>query len=185
MPTHSHSLQNNFLIAMPQMHDANFSGAITYICEHNEHGAMGVIINRPADLNLDEVLKQLDISMQVDNQPIYAGGPVQGERGFIIHTGSPNWESSMRVSPTICLTTSRDILEAIGDGKGPKQYLLALGYAGWSEGQLEQELKENIWLTCRANHQVLFNTPDTEKFESAVSILGIDMAQLNGQIGHA
>jgi len=185
MPTHSHSLQNNFLIAMPQMHDPNFGGSLTYICEHNEHGAMGVIINKPLDLNLDSVLEQLDIPMQTENQPIYAGGPVQQERGFIIHTGAPSWESSMRVSPTISLTTSRDILEAIGNGSGPKEFLLALGYAGWSEGQLEQELKENIWLTCHANHQVLFNTPDEAKFKSAVSILGIDMDQLSGQIGHA
>ena len=185
MPTHNDSLQNNFLIAMPQMHDPNFSGSLTYICEHNEYGAMGIIVNRPTALDIEEVLEQLEIPCQSKGEHVYSGGPVQIERGFILHTGTPSWESSMPVSPELSLTTSRDILEAIGSGSGPDKYILALGYAGWGEGQLERELKENAWLTCTANLQVLFDIPDEAKFKAAVSILGIDTDQLSGQIGHA
>lgn len=185
MPSHPDSLQNNFLIAMPQMHDPNFAGSLTYICEHNGYGAMGIVVNKPTGLDLEEVLGQLDIPCQNGHQPVYAGGPVQIERGFILHTGAPVWESSMPVSPALSLTTSKDILEAIASGEGPNKYLLALGYAGWGEGQLENELKDNAWLTCSADLQVLFDIPDEAKFKAAVSILGIDTDQLNGQIGHA
>ena len=185
MPIHKDSLQNNFLIAMPQMHDPNFSGSLTYICEHNEYGAMGIIVNRPTELELEDVLEQLDIPCKSRGEQVYSGGPVQIERGFILHTGAPTWESSMPVSAELSLTTSRDILEAIGSGTGPQKYILALGYAGWGEGQLERELTENAWLTCSANLQVLFDIPDDAKFKAAVSILGIDTDQLSGQIGHA
>lgn len=170
---------------MPQMHDPNFAGSLTYLCEHNEHGAMGIVVNRPTGLDLEEVLSQLDIPCQNGHHQVYAGGPVQIERGFILHTGTPDWESSMPVSSALSLTTSKDILEAIAAGKGPDKYLLALGYAGWGEGQLERELKENAWLTCSADLQVLFDIPDESKFKAAVSILGIGTDQLNGQIGHA
>lgn len=167
------------------MYDPNFAGTLTYICEHNEDGAMGIIINRPSGLALKEVLEQLDISVGNNEAPVYAGGPVQVERGFILHTGAPSWDSSMSVSRNLSLTTSLDILEAIANNTGPEKYLVALGYAGWGEGQLERELTDNTWLTCTADPTVVFDTPDDAKFRSAVSILGIDTDQLSGQIGHA
>lgn len=185
MSTSNNNLQNNFLIAMPQMLDPNFSGTLTYICEHNEYGAMGITINKPSDLDLAEILEQLEIPLQARNQNVYAGGPVQNERGFVLHTGPDSWQSSLKISTDINLTTSKDILSAIGQGQGPEQYLVALGYAGWGAGQLEQELKENIWLTCTANPKVLFDSPYQQKFNDAVAILGIDTDQLNGQVGHA
>ena len=175
---------------MPQMLDPNFSGTLTYICEHNEHGAMGITINKPADLSLVDVLDQLDIALQGKDQTVYSGGPVQHERGFVLHTdsGKPSnkqWQSSLQIAENINLTSSKDILTAIGEGGGPEKYLVALGYAGWGAGQLEQELKENIWLTCTADLGVLFDSPCDEKFKNAVAILGIATDQLNGQIGHA
>lgn len=179
------NLQNHFLIAMPQLMDPNFSGTITYLCEHNEHGAMGIVINRPTELSLKDILAQLDIPLESDDQILYAGGPVQLERGFVLHTDTREWQSTMQITPHIRLTTSKDILSAIASGEGPDDFLIALGYAGWGAGQLEQELADNAWLTCRANHEVLFNTPDDDKFHEAMAILGIDSAQLNGQIGHA
>jgi len=170
---------------MPQMQDPNFSGTLTYICEHNEDGAMGIVINRPTPLHVSEVLEQLDIVVENGHNPVHAGGPVQIERGFIIHTGSPAWESSMALTSDLSLTTSKDLLEAIGRNEGPDEYLLALGYAGWGEGQLEAEIKENAWLTCKADPDVIFRTPDAEKFAAALSILGIDSSQLSGSAGHA
>lgn len=175
---------------MPQMLDPNFSGTLTYICEHNEHGAMGITINKPADLSLADILEQLDISLQSKDQTVYAGGPVQFERGFVLHInsgkpGDQQWQSSLKITEDINLTSSKDVLTAIGEGRGPEKFLVALGYAGWGAGQLEQELKENIWLTCTANPSVLFDSPCNEKFKDAVAILGIATNQLNGQIGHA
>jgi len=185
MPDKTESLQNHFLIAMPQLHDPNFSGALTYICEHTEDGAMGLIVNKPSGLHLNEVLEQLELPNSANDTLIYAGGPVQMEHGFVLHSGSSIWDSSLQISDNLSLTTSRDILQAIGENQGPEHYLLALGYAGWGAGQLEQELKENTWLTCRANQEILFHTPDAHKLRSALAILGIDTDQLNGQIGHA
>ncbi|MDX1453478.1 MAG: YqgE/AlgH family protein, partial [Oleiphilaceae bacterium] len=152
------NLQNHFLIAMPQLLDPNFSGTITYLCEHNEHGAMGIVINRPTELSLQDILEQLEIPLKSDDQILYAGGPVQLERGFVLHTDQREWQSSMNITPQIRLTSSKDILSAIANGEGPEQFLIALGYAGWGAGQLEQELADNAWLTCRANQEVMFNT---------------------------
>ncbi len=179
------NLQNHFLIAMPQLVDPNFSGTLTYLCEHNEHGAMGIVVNRPTDLSLHDILEQLDISLEAADQTLYAGGPVQLERGFVLHTDTREWQSTLPIADQIRLTTSKDILAAIAAGEGPEHFLIALGYAGWGAGQLEQEIAENAWLTCRANEDVLFTTPDNEKLHKAMAILGIDSNQLNGQIGHA
>lgn len=179
------NLQNHFLIAMPQLVDPNFSGTLTYLCEHNEHGAMGIVVNRPTDLSLKDILEQLDISLEASDQTLYAGGPVQLERGFVLHTDTREWQSTLAITDQIRLTTSKDILAAIAAGEGPEHFLIALGYAGWGAGQLEQEIAENAWLTCRANENVLFETPNSEKLHQAMAILGIDSNQLNGQIGHA
>lgn len=185
MSNQSANLQNHFLIAMPQMMDPNFSGTITYLCEHNEHGAMGIVVNRPTDMMLGEIFEQLNFPFEGNDHAIYAGGPVQLERGFVLHTDRRNWESTIHISPQVNLTSSKDILAAIAKGHGPDDYLVALGYAGWGAGQLEQELADNAWVVCSATEDILFHTPDADKQSKALSLLGIDSNQLSGQIGHA
>ena len=184
-------------MSMPQMKDPNFSGTLTYICEHNEQGAMGIVINRPADIGLSELLAQLDIDFTGNEQTVYAGGPVEQDRGFILHGSKLEaadleeaseqlaWQSSLQITDEINLTTSKDILSAIADGSGPKDYVIALGYAGWGNGQLEQELAENTWLCCPANTEILFHQNNDKKMSLAMAIIGVDPSQLNGQIGHA
>lgn len=179
------SLRDQFLIAMPRMKDPNFEGTVTYICDHNEHGAMGIVVNRPLDMKLGEILAQLDFGGENIDSPIYAGGPVQMERGFVLHSPQGEWQSSLKISEGISLTTSRDILEALATDQGPKESLVALGYAGWGAGQLEQEILENCWLTCPSSENILFSTPHNKKFDSAISLLGFDPSQLSDQAGHA
>lgn len=185
MSDQSSNLQHHFLIATPQMVDPNFSGTLTYLCEHDEHGAMGIIVNRPTELMLGEIFEQLNFPYEGDDHAIYAGGPVQLDRGFVLHTDERDWESSIHIADNVRLTSSKDILAAIAEGDGPKDYLVALGYAGWGAGQLEQELTDNCWLVCSASEEILFHTPDQGKQDKALSLLGIDATQLNGQIGHA
>ena len=181
------SLKNHFLIAMPQMADPNFSGTLTYICEHNEDGAMGIIFNRPSPLFLGEILAQLDYDFKGErsNAIVYEGGPVQQDRGFVLHTDKRKWKSNLSITEDMHLTTSKDILEAIADNDGPDTFLIALGYAGWGSGQLEKELIENTWLTCQAETDTLFHTENGDKFAKAVGQLGIDINQLSSQSGHA
>jgi len=170
---------------MPQMQDPNFNGTLTYICEHNEQGAMGIIINRPIELSLAELLDQLDFPLKGQESTIYAGGPVEPERGFILHNDTRDWEASLDTSPSLKLTSSKDILQAISEDEGPENFLIALGYAGWSEGQLEQELAENTWLFCPSSQDILFHKNSHEKLPLAMRKMGIDLNQLSGQIGHA
>jgi len=179
------SLRNQFLIAMPQMRDPNFDGTVTYICDHNEHGAMGIIINRPLELRLGEILGQLELGGQDIDRPIYGGGPVQMERGFVLHSPQGEWQSSLQISEGVCLTTSKDILAALAEEKGPEENLVALGYAGWGAGQLEQEITENCWLTCPSSEEILFHTHYSKKFDTAIALLGFDPSQLSDQAGHA
>ena len=179
------SLQNHFLIAMPQLVDPHFGGALTYICEHNENGAMGIIVNKPSGIGLDDILEQLEVPSTGSDREVYAGGPVQMERGFILHQGTTGWKSTMKIADDIFLTTSMDILHAIGSGTGPEHYLVALGYAGWGAGQLEQELVDNSWLTCSFKRGILFDMPSGDRFNAAIASLGIGKEQLNSQIGHA
>lgn len=179
------SLQDHFLISMPQLEDPNFSGALTYICEHSTQGAMGIIVNKPSGLTLEEILEQLDIPSHSNQDIVYAGGPVQMDRGFILHSSEKTWESSMQITPNCCLTTSLDILEAIASDEGPSDYLIALGYAGWGAGQLEQELAENTWLTCQADQKILFDTPNSKKLNAAMASLGVNASQLSSKMGHA
>lgn len=183
------SLQNHFLIAMPSLEDPYFSRSLTYICEHNDEGAMGIVINQPSTMNLKELLEQTDKDLTVSDekaeQIVLAGGPVSQERGFVLHSTQQGWGSSLALAPGIMVTTSRDILTAIGNNTGPDEALIALGYAGWTAGQLEQEMQDNAWLTIEADEDILFNTPIHKKWQAAVNKLGIDVWQLAPGAGHA
>ncbi|MEG3765670.1 YqgE/AlgH family protein [Alteromonas sp. 14N.309.X.WAT.G.H12] len=183
------SLQNHFLIAMPSLEDPYFSRSITYICEHNGEGAMGIVINQPSNMTLKELLEQTDKDAQFSDdtaeQIILAGGPVGQERGFVLHTDQGEWSSSLTLAPGIVVTTSKDILSAIGHKDGPDSALIALGYAGWEAGQLEHEMQENAWLTIEADTDILFQTPIHKKWQAAVQKLGIDVWQLTPGVGHA
>lgn len=183
------SFQNHFLVAMPVMQDVNFAHAVIYVCVHNEEGAMGMAINRPMlDLNMGEVMQQMSITLTDDNlkqAPVLLGGPVQPERGFLIHKPGSRWQSTLSVADDIAVTSSQDILQALAGGDGPQDFLMVLGFSGWSEGQLEQELANNAWLTVPADPKILFDTPFNERWEAAGSLLGIHMGDLSDEVGHA
>lgn len=184
----STNLTNQFLIAMPGLVDPNFHQTVTYICAHNEEGAMGIVINRPLNFALGEVLSQMELSSankDILNLPVYHGGPVQTDRGFVLHTIAYNWESSINVSDNISVTTSRDILESIAEGNGPDHSLIALGYAGWAAGQLEYELKENVWLNGPAESNIIFDTPYDRRWEKSAELLGVDLEKISREAGHA
>jgi len=184
----SSSLANHFLIAMPTLDDPNFSQTVTYICEHTDDGALGIVINRPADLSLGELFEHMGIEADTGSDTtssVYIGGPVQRERGFVIHTPPGEWDACMAIDDRIAITTSQDILEAVARGDGPEQYLVALGYAGWSARQLEEEMANNAWLSGPANTQTLFQTPDSERWQAAASLLGVDLSLMSSQSGHA
>lgn len=186
--TESTCLTNHFLIAMPQLADPNFFHSVTYICEHNDDGAMGIVINRPLEIGLAEVLDHIDIQGNEKNlkdQIIFMGGPVQPERGFVIHSPAKQWDSSLLVTDDIGVTTSRDILTAIANDQGPEQFVIALGYAGWGNGQLEQEIKQNSWLSGPATKEILFEVPYQQRWEAAASSLGVDVNLISGDAGHA
>jgi len=180
-------LNNQFIIAMPNLADPNFFHTVTYLCQHNEEGALGIVINRSAEMKLGEIFKQMNIrvtSIGAAETPVFAGGPVQQERGFVLHTPGGGWDATMVVSDSISLTTSRDVIEAIADGKGPEQYLVALGYAGWGEGQLEQEILANAWLNSPYSRHVLFDAPINMRWQAAAGQIGIDINQLTAPAGH-
>jgi putative transcriptional regulator len=184
----STSLKDHFLLAMPGLDSGLFSGSITYICEHGEAGAMGIVINQPLDLSLVEIFDHLDIATASDfrDQPVLSGGPVQIDHGFVLHPGGGQpWDSSLRVTDDIQLTTSQDILKAIASGTGPEEFVIALGYAGWSAGQLEEEVASNSWLTLPADKRIIFHTPIEQRVATAAAALGIDMNLLTTQAGHA
>lgn len=182
-------LINHFLIAMPRLDDENFTQSVTYICEHNAEGAMGVTINRPSDVLLQDILEQINItakSANVGHQEIYHGGPVQTDRGFILHSKTEKqWDATLNINDDIQLTSSKDILLAIANNEGPEESLITLGYAGWGAGQLEQEIANNFWLSCPADTNIIFNTPIEKRWESAASLLGIDLQLLSNEAGHA
>ncbi|MDD1613587.1 MAG: YqgE/AlgH family protein [Methylococcaceae bacterium] len=180
-------LNNQFIIAMPGLADPNFFHTVTYLCQHNEEGALGIVVNRSAEMKLGEIFKQMKIRVTshcAAETLVFAGGPVQQERGFVLHTSGGGWDATMAVSESISLTTSRDVIEAIAVGKGPEQYLVALGYAGWGEGQLEQEILANAWLNTHYSKHVLFDTPINTRWRAAAEQLGIDINQLTTQAGH-
>lgn len=186
--TEETNLTNHFIIAMPSLQDGNFSESVTYICEHDDNGALGITINRPSEISLSEILSQLQITISSDHiidQTVLNGGPVQIDRGFILHTPAGDWDSSLKVTDNIAVTTSQDIMQAIADNKGPDRSLIALGYAGWGPGQLEYEMSENAWLSCPATEEILFNTPLEKRWRAAALLLGIDLQLLSNQTGHA
>jgi putative transcriptional regulator len=181
-------LTNQFLISMPSLKDPNFEKTVTYVCVHNEEGAMGIVINKPLDIGLGEIFVQMDISVEnpvANNKTVYQGGPVHIDHGFILHQSNQEWDSSIIVSADLCVTTSKDILEAIAEGNGPEESLVALGYAGWSAGQLEQELLDNAWLTGPADKDIIFNTSSDQCWETAANHIGVDIEKLSSDIGHA
>ena len=180
-------LNNQFIIAMPSLADPNFFHTVTYLCQHNQEGALGIVINRSAEMKLGDIFKQMNIratSLCAAETPVFAGGPVQQERGFVLHTTGGGWDASMVISESISLTTSRDVIEAIAVGKGPEQYMVALGYAGWGEGQLEQEILANAWLNTPYSQHVLFDEPINMRWRAAAEQIGIDINQLTTQAGH-
>ena len=181
-------LTNQFLIAMPSLQDPNFHRTVTYLCAHNEEGAMGIVINRPLDLKLGEVLDHMSIEIandRVNNMPVLQGGPVQRERGFVIHEPAGEWDAVLPVGNAIGVATSRDILTAVAQGDGPSRALVALGYAGWGAGQLEREVQQNAWLSGPADSSIIFDLPYEQRYESAARLLGADLERLSGEAGHA
>ena len=182
------SLTNHFLIAMPGLADPNFSRTVTLICEHSSEGAMGLIINRPIDLNLRQILQQMNIEGDAAGKldlPVHLGGPVQGNRGFVVHEPLGSWESTLAVSESLGVSTSRDILVALAHNRGPEHSFLALGYAGWAPGQLEREIAENTWLSGPVDRSILFETPAEQRWGAAANLLGIDLTAISDEAGHA
>ena len=190
------SLKNHFLIAMPDLLDPNFYQSVTYIIEHDEQGAMGMVINHPLNVDFDELFAQLDIPIEnsessqgnnnyMGNKKVISGGPVQIERGFIIHSPHGSWGATMMLSDEIALTTSQDILSAISKNKGPSDVEVILGYAGWEAGQLDHEMLENSWLSVKACPEILFHTPHAKRWKAAAKLIGIDISQLSSETGHS
>jgi putative transcriptional regulator len=182
------NLTGHFLIAMPAMTDPHFAKSVTFICEHNADGAMGVVINHPIDMTLDALFGQINLDLNDDavaGNTVYFGGPVQNERGFVLHQPAGQWESTIAINGETALTTSKDVLEAVANGSGPSKILVTLGYAGWAAGQLEQEILQNAWLSVKAHDSVIFDVPNDDKFDAAMRLLGVSMAQLSEVAGHA
>jgi putative transcriptional regulator len=181
-------LTHHFLIAMPNMVDPYFAKSLTYICEHTDQGALGVVINRPIDLSLQALFERINLKLEpreLHDLPVYFGGPVQTDRGFVLHQPVGEWHSTLKVRNSLGLTTSKDILEAVGRGSGPAKMLVTLGYSGWAAGQLEHELGQNAWLTVEAGEQIIFELPAEEKLPAAMELLGVDFARLSEDTGHA
>ncbi len=182
------SLTNNLLIAMPGMADPNFNSTVTLVCEHNAEGALGIVINRPMEMNLGGLFEQLSLDQsdqELANAPILDGGPVGRERGFVLHNPHGTFETSVAVSDDIQLTLSRDVLDAMAAGSGPDKSLVALGYAGWEAGQLETEMLHNTWLSVPANPEIIFDVPFNDRWTVAAKTIGVDISQMSSHAGHA
>ena len=191
-------LANQFLIAMPGMVDPNFAGTVIYLFEHTERGAMGLVVNRPTELDMGALFEKIELKLEiapVSGQPVYFGGPVQVERGFVLHEPAPEsatqevYSSSLVVPGGLTMTTSKDVLEAVAAGNGPSKFLITLGYAGWSAGQLEEEITSNGWMNVPLSQKqmidIIFDTPSSQRYERTMGHLGFDPAHLSGQTGHA
>jgi putative transcriptional regulator len=181
-------LTHQFLIAMPALADPNFFQTVVYISEHNASGALGLVINRPLNLSLGQLLEHLDIpthQTELEAMPVYSGGPVQPEQGFVLHSPVGQWGATLRITDRIGITTSRDILQAAARGEGPEHFLVMLGYSGWGPGQLEQELAENAWLSSPADLDIVFHKPSEQRWLAAAALLGIDLNLLSTDAGHA
>jgi putative transcriptional regulator len=187
-------LANQFLIAMPGMTDPNFSGSLIYLFEHTQRGAMGLVVNRPTEVDLQTLFDKIELKLEIApllKQPVYFGGPVQVERGFVLHESNPqiSYSSSLIIPGGLTMTTSKDVLEAVALGKGPQHFLMTLGYAGWGAGQLEEEITLNGWINIPLAREqmaeIIFKTPYSQRYEKAISLLGFDLADLSGEAGHA
>lgn len=193
MPASEHHVQevnltHHFLIAMPAMVDPNFARTLTYICEHNDQGALGVVINRPLDMNLSALFERIDVPLTASGfggMPVYYGGPVQTDRGFVLHRPAGEWQATLAISGDIGLTSSRDILQSVGSTGQPQEIIVSLGYAGWAAGQLEWELAQNAWLSVPADPRVIFDMPADQRLAAAMQLLGVDFASLSDVAGHA
>ena len=193
MSEDSINLTNQFLIAMPGMADDNFSRTVVYLCEHSKNGALGLVINRPTDITLKSLFEKVELTLDRDElseQPVFFGGPVQTERGFVLHEKTGTEQSPYTSTLTIAkggleMTTSKDVLEALANGAGPRRLMVTLGYSGWSAGQLEEEIGRNGWLTVDADPKVIFDTPVEERYQRALSLLGFDPLMLSQEAGHA
>ncbi len=181
-------LSNQFLIAMPAMADPNFAGAVVYVCEHTPDGALGLVINRPTDLNLGALFERIDLALDtvaLRESPVFFGGPVHTDRGLVLHDPIGQYAASLEVGGGLALTTSRDVLQAVAHGNGPARMFVTLGYAGWEAGQLEAELADNAWLTVMADPTVIFDVPPADRFAAALRLLGVDPIMLADHAGHA
>jgi putative transcriptional regulator len=191
------NLTNHFLIAMPGLEDSLFGKSVVYVCEHSARGALGLVINKPTDMNLPALFEKVDLGLKrsdLTDAPVFQGGPVQTERGFVLHEpiyidpdnrNETLYASTMMIPGGLEMTTSKDVLEALASGNGPKKVLITLGYASWGEGQLESELGENSWLTVDADRGVIFDTPVEQRYERALSLLGLQSWMISNQVGHA
>lgn len=182
------NLTHHFLIAMPGLADSPFSRALVYLAEHNEDGALGVVVNRPMELTIKELLERIDIPLQHPERgdaDVFFGGPVQTDRGFVLHRPLGDWQSSLKVNEDIALTSSKDILHALGEHGQPQDLLITLGYSGWGAGQLEDELAQNAWLTVAADPRIIFEVPAEDRLDAAIHLLGIDFYNLSDVAGHA
>ncbi len=182
------NLTNHFLIAMPAMADPNFARSLIYVAEHNDDGALGVIINRPIELTVQDLFERVELPLEADelaDQPVYFGGPVQTDRGFVLHRPAGDWQSSLRVSDELALTSSKDILQAVGTTGEPRELIIALGYSGWGAGQLEDELAQNAWLSVPAQSDIIFGLEPEARLDAAMHLLGIDFSNLSDTAGHA
>lgn len=191
------NLTHHFLIAMPGLEDESFARSVVYLCEHSERGALGLIINKPTDITLKGLFDKVDLSLRREDltkEPVFQGGPVQTERGFVLHepmlmdkgeTDESAYASTMTIPGGLEMTTSKDVLEALSTGAGPRRVLITLGYSSWGEGQLESELAENAWLTVAADLSVIFDTPVPERYDRALSLLGLQAWMLSPEAGHA
>jgi putative transcriptional regulator len=187
-------LANQLLIAMPGMLDDQFAGTVVYVCEHNDQGAMGLVVNRPTNIDLKDLFERIELKLEIaplTKQPVYLGGPVQTERGFVLHPQADDirYSSSLTIPGGLAMTTSKDVLEAVSNGQGPQQFLMTLGYAGWSAGQLEEEISRNGWLNVSTNidglKKIIFETPFDQRYQKVMSIIGVDPSHLSGDVGHA
>lgn len=192
MPAGRINLTNQFLIAMPGMADDTFAGTVVYLCEHSEKGALGLVINKPIDITLKNLFEKVELDLAspaLADQPVYFGGPVQTERGFVLHdqpaAAENPYSSTLAIPGGLAMTTSKDVLEALSSGQGPKRLLVTLGYSGWAAGQLEDELGRNGWLNVDARPEIIFDTPVDQRYGRALSLLGIDAAMLSQEAGHA
>ena len=188
-PETSVDLSQQLLLAMPGKVAGNLANTVIYVCEHTEHGALGLVINRPTDITVGDLLKRIDLDLSleigpVQDAPVFFGGPVQTDRGFVLHAPVGGYNSSIQLGD-VALTTSRDVLQDVAQGKGPAQLLITLGYAGWGAGQLESEMAQNAWLNVASTNDILFTTPFDERYNVALAQLGIHSSMLTGEAGHA